>query len=430
MDLFEYFQNEGVSTRVPLAKRMRPKHLDEIVGQEHILGHRKLLYRAIQADFVDSIILYGPPGTGKTSLAQVISHQTSSYFYKLNASQSGKKEIEEILIKAKEHFTFEHKRSILFIDELHRFNKLQQDVLLPFVEDGTIILIGATTENPYFEVNKALISRSRVFQLKALSQEAIKILINRAIDKDEVLSSFDITLDEQALNFLADVSNGDARVALNALEVAIHSTPGSCIHLTLEIAEDCIQKRAFRYDKDADEHHDTISAFILSIKGSDPDAALYYLIRMLESGEDPKYIARRLIVSATYDIGMADSEALNVAVLAAKAVDYVGMPECRYALAHASIYLALAPKSNAITKAIQDAEHDVKHHQMITIPPAIKDFLYTNANRLGHGNDFMNPHDFTNHYVDQQYMPDELIDRRYYYPTDQGDEKKIQLLKL
>lgn len=424
IDLFEYSKVKRLAKESPLAARMRPETIEDVIGQEHILSEGKLLYRAIKADKLGSLILYGPPGSGKTSLAKVIASTTKAKFYQLNASNSGKKDITKVIELAKDNFAMTMKKSILFIDEIHRFNKIQQDALLPYVEDGTIILIGATTENPYFEVNKSLVSRSRVFQLNPLSREIIKKLLFKAIEQDSVLSMMDITIDDDAIDFISDVANGDVRTALNALELGVITSQDedNQVHITLEIAEECIQKRAFRYDKDADEHHDTISAYILSIKGSDPDAALYYLMRMLHSGEDPKYIARRLIVSASFDIGMADSKALEIATAVSQAVEYVGMPECRFALAHGTVYLALAPKSDSITKAIARVEEDVKNKQIKSIPPPIKDFLYLSAHKLGNGVGFKNPHDYENHIVKQQYLPDELIGKMYYEPTKQGDE--------
>ena len=359
MDLFEYMREQNMESESPLASRMRPTSLEEVVGQQHIVGKDKLLYRAIKADKLSSIIFYGPPGTGKTTLAKVIANTTSAEFMQINATSSGKKDMEEVVAAAKNNQGMYGKKTILFIDEIHRFNKGQQDYLLPFVEDGTIILIGATTENPYFEVNGALLSRSVIFELKKLSKEDIKTLLLRAVnDKEKGMGAYNASIDEDALEFLADVSNGDARAALTAIELGVLTTDRSedgKIHITIDVASECIQKRVISYDKTGDNHYDTVSAFIKSMRGSDPDAAVYYLARMLYAGEDVKFIARRIMILASEDIGNADPMALNVAVSAAQAVERIGMPEAQIILSQAVTYVATAPKSNASYIAIADA---------------------------------------------------------------------------
>lgn len=415
--------------QAPLASRMRPQTLEEFIGQEHIIGENKLLYRAIKADKLSSILLYGPPGTGKTTLARIIANTTSSEFVQLNATTAGTKDIKDTVDVAKTTLAITQKRTILFIDEIHRFNKSQQDTLLPHVEDGTIILIGATTENPYFEVNKALVSRSTIFQLELLRKEHIKRIIANALqDSVKGLGSFDCDITDGALDFLADCSNGDARVALNAIELAALTTKrdeDGKIHIDLSVAQECIQKRALNYDKTGDNHYDTISAFIKSMRGSDPDAALYYLARMLYAGEDPKFIARRIVICASEDVSNADPHALQVAVAAAQAVDFIGMPEGRIILAQAVTYIACAPKSNSAIVGIDAAMSDVKNTQIKTIPPYLKDAHYANAKDLGHAG-YKYAHAYPNHYVKQQYLPDELVGRKYYNPSENGIEKKIK----
>ena len=364
MDLFEYMKQTNLEKEAPLAARLRPTTLDEVVGQSHIIGKDKLLYRAIKADKLSSIIFYGPPGTGKTTLAKVIANTTSAEFTQINATIAGKKDMEEVIQKAKDTMAMYGKRTILFIDEIHRFNKSQQDYLLPFVEDGTIILIGATTENPYFEVNGALISRSVIFELKPLDKEDIKQLIHRAVyDKEKGMGAFDAVIDEDALEFLADLSGGDARHALNAIELGVMTTDRSedgKIHITLEVAQECIQKRRVLYDKNGDNHYDTISAFIKSMRGSDPDAAVYYLAKMLYAGEEVAFIARRIMICASEDVGNADPRALTVAVSAAQAVERIGMPEAQIILSQAATYVACAPKSNSACNAIFAANEEVE----------------------------------------------------------------------
>lgn len=430
MDLFDYMRENTMKNESPLASRLRPSTLDEVVGQQHIIGKDKLLYRAIKADKISSIIFYGPPGTGKTTLAKVIANTTSAEFKQINATVAGKKNMEDVITAAKNNMGMYGKKTILFVDEIHRFNKGQQDYLLPYVEDGTIILIGATTENPYFEVNGALISRSVIFELKPLSKEDIKTLINRAVyDKDKGMGAFNAHIDEDALEFLADISNGDARNALNAVELGILTTKASAdgiIHITLEIAQECIQKRVIKYDKTGDNHYDTVSAFIKSMRGSDPDAAVYYLARMLYAGEDVKFIARRMMICASEDVGNADPQALQVAVSAAQAVERIGMPEARIILAQAVIYIATAPKSNAAIMAIDKAMETVKDQTTAPVPSHLQDAHYKSAGKLGHGIGYKYSHDYPNHYVRQQYLPDTLVGTQFYEPTDMGYEKNIK----
>ena len=430
MDLFDYMRTNTMKQESPLASRMRPETLDQVVGQKHIVGPGTLLYRAIKADQLGSIIFYGPPGTGKTTLAKVIAHTTKAEFCQINATVAGKKDMEEVVQKAKDTLGMYGRRTILFVDEIHRFNKSQQDYLLPFVEDGTLILIGATTENPYFEVNGALLSRSRIFELKALEKEDILELLHRAVtDVEKGMGSYRAVLDEDAADFLADVANGDARAALNALELGVLTTPRAedgKIHIDLEVAQECIQKRAVRYDKDGDNHYDTISAFIKSMRGSDPDAAVYYLGRMLYAGEDIKFIARRIMIHAAEDVGMADPQALNVAVSAAQAVERIGMPEARIILAEAVIYIASAPKSNSVISAIDQAMEAVRTEKTRPVPVHLKDTHYKGAEKLGHGAGYLYPHDFPGHYVKQQYLPDGMEGRRFYHPSDEGFEKEVK----
>lgn len=428
MDLFDYMR-ETQQKESPLASRMRPKTLDEVVGQKHIIGKNTMLYRAIKADKLSSVIFYGPPGTGKTTLAMVIANTTSSEFTQLNATVAGKKDMEDIVKRAKDLQGMYGRRTILFIDEIHRFNKGQQDYLLPFVEDGTIILIGATTENPYFEVNPALISRSIIFELHNLEKEDIKELIKRAVsDPVRGMGSYHAMLDDDAAEFLSDAANGDARAALNGIELAVLTTDRSddgMIHITLDTAQECIQKRAVRYDKSGDNHYDTISAFIKSMRGSDPDAAVYYLARMLYAGEDIRFIARRIMICASEDVGNADPQALQVAVAAAQAVERIGMPESQLILSQAALYVATAPKSNSATNEIFDAMKAVKE-QPAAVPPHLQDSHYGGAAKLGHGIGYEYAHDFPKHFSHQQYLPDGLTDRRFYVPSENGYEKTIQ----
>lgn len=429
MDLFDYMKEQTLENESPLASRMRPTTLEEVAGQQHIIGKDKLLYRAIKADKLGSVIFYGPPGTGKTTLAKVIANTTSARFKQLNATVAGKKDMEEVVKEAQQYLGMYGKKTILFIDEIHRFNKGQQDYLLPFVEDGTLILIGATTENPYFEVNGALISRSIVFELKPLGKEDICGLLERAVtDVEKGMGSYHAVLHEDARDFLADISGGDARAALNALELGILTTEKSedgKIHIDLETASQCIQKRVVRYDKTGDNHYDTISAFIKSMRGSDPDAAVFYLAKMLYAGEDIKFIARRIMICAAEDVGNADPQALQVAVAAAQAVERLGMPEARIPLAQAVTYVASAPKSNAAYLAV-DAALEAVRNTKTTIPVHLQDSHYKGAGKLGHGTGYQYAHDYPNHYVEQQYLPTELKGKVFYQPTDNGYEKKIQ----
>ena len=428
MDLFDYMRSNTMKSESPLASRMRPTRLEEIVGQQHILGEDKLLYRAIRADKLRSVIFYGPPGTGKTTIAKVIAHTTSAEFTQINATVAGKKDMEEVVRQAKDALGMYGRRTILFVDEIHRFNKSQQDYLLPFVEDGTLILIGATTENPYFEVNGALISRSIIFELKALEKEDIKTLLRRALtDVEKGMGAYDAAADEEALDFLADMAGGDARNALNALELGILTTDRAedgKIHITLDVAAECIQKKVVRYDKEGDNHYDTISAFIKSMRGSDPDAAVFYLAKMLYAGEDIKFIARRIMICASEDVGNADPQALCVAVAAVQAVERVGMPEAQIILSQAVCYVAAAPKSNAACNAVFDAMETVKT-TTTTVPVHLQDKHYGGAEKLGHGIGYKYAHDYPEHYVQQQYLPDEIRGSRFYYPTQMGEEKRI-----
>lgn len=429
-DLFSYMRKQNDKGSSPLAKRLRPTRLEDIVGQEHILGKDKLLYRVIKADKLSSIILYGPPGTGKTTLAMVIANTTSANFREINATTSGKKDIEIVVNEAKDNLGMYGKKTILFVDEIHRFNKAQQDYLLPFVEDGTVILIGATTENPYFEVNSALISRSSVFQLKPLSKENIKVLIERAVyDEERGMGSYDADISEEAIEFLADMSDGDARHALNAIELAVLSSErdeaDGKLHITLEVAQECIQRRAIKYDKTGDNHYDVISAFIKSMRGSDPDAAVFYLAKMLDAGESVTFIARRIMICASEDVGNADPQAIVVATACAQAVERIGMPESQIILAHAATYVACAPKSNSVVNAIYAANDAVKKYGGATVPVYLKDGHYPGAKELG-VEGYKYAHIYPKHYVEQQYLPDALKDEVFYEPSDNGYEKNIR----
>ncbi len=429
MDLFEYAKQKTLEKESPLASRMRHATLDEVAGQRHIIGKDKLLYRAIRADKLGSIIFYGPPGTGKTTLAKVIANTTSAIFTQINATAAGKKDMEQVVKQAQQDLGAYGKKTILFIDEIHRFNKGQQDYLLPFVEDGTIILIGATTENPYFEVNGALLSRSIIFELRALDTEAIRTLLLRAVsDCEKGMGDYNAVLETDAADFLADMAGGDARSALNALELGILTTQRSAdgkIHIDLETASQCIQKRVIRYDKGGDNHYDIISAFIKSMRGSDPDAAVYYLAKMLYAGEDVKFIARRIMICASEDVGNADPMALTVAVSAAQAVERVGMPESQIILSQAASYVACAPKSNAAVNAISLAMESVRTVRT-TVPPHLQDSHYPGAKKLDRGIGYRYAHDYPNHYVQQQYLPDEIQDAHFYEPGDLGYEKQIK----
>ena len=429
MDLFDYMRETRQEKESPLASRMRPVTLEEVAGQKHIIGKDQLLYRAIRADKLGSIIFYGPPGTGKTTLAKVIANTTRSKFQQINATSAGKKDMEQVVNEAKELLGMYQKKTILFIDEIHRFNKGQQDYLLPFVEDGTITLIGATTENPYFEVNGALLSRSSIFELHALDKEDIKSILRRAVyDKEKGMGAFHAEIDEEALDFLADLSGGDARNALNAVELGILTTDRSddgLIHITLEVASECIQKRVVHYDKTGDNHYDTISAFIKSMRGTDPDAAVYYLAKMLYAGEDIKFIARRIMICASEDVGNADPQALVVAVAAAQAVERIGMPEAEIILSQAVLYVASAPKSNSAVMAVAAAGKSVRQTKT-TVPSHLQDAHYKGAKNLGRGTGYQYVHNYPGHYTAQQYLPDEIRDARFYEPSDSGYEKQIK----
>ena len=447
LNLFEYMSDKTKESESPLAARMRPRTPEEVVGQEEIIAPGKLLYRAIKADKISSLILYGPPGTGKTTIAKVIAGATKSRFISINATTAGKKDMEDAVNEAKSILAMNSQKTILFIDEIHRFNKGQQDFLLPFVEDGTVTLIGATTENPYFEVNGALISRSMIFELKPLSMDNVRSLLKIAVtDHERGMAGYNPYIDGDALDFIADVSGGDARHALNALELAILTTepddaplkesdatvigpadkskPG--IHITLDVAQECIQRKAVRYDKTGDNHYDTISAFIKSMRGSDPDAAVYYLARMLDAGEEVSFIARRIVICAAEDVGMADPNALVVANAAFEAVIKVGMPEARIILSEAAIYVATAPKSNSAICAVDAALEEIRETGSLPIPPHLQDAHYKGAAKLGHGIGYQYAHDFPNHYVKQQYLPYELDGREFFRPDGQGYENKIK----
>ena len=430
MDLFDYMRQNTMEKESPLASRLRPETLDEIVGQQHILGKDKLLYRAIKADKLSSIILYGPPGTGKTTIARVIANTTRAVFTQMNATVAGKKDMEKVVADAKDRRGMYGQKTILFVDEIHRFNKGQQDYLLPFVEDGTVILIGATTENPYFEVNGALISRSVIFRLEPLNKEDIKVLLKRAVyDMEKGMGVYNAEIDEDALEFLADLCNGDARSALNAVELGILTTEPSSdgkIWITLDVAAECIQKRVTLYDKNGDKHYDTISAFIKSMRGSDPDAAVYYLARMIYAGEEPAFIARRIMICAAEDVGNADPQALVIATSAALAAERLGFPEARIPLAQAAIYVASAPKSNAAYVAINEALDWVEHHKTEPIPSYLQDAHYPGAAKLGHGIGYKYAHDYDNHWVKQQYLPDGVDGHAFYHAGNLGYEAKMK----
>ena len=427
MDLFDYMRMERKKQESPLAVRMRPRTLDEVVGQSHIIGKDRLLYRAIQADKISSLIFYGPPGTGKTTLAKVIANTTSAQFVQMNATTSGKKDMEQAVSQAKDMLGMYGKRTILFIDEIHRFNKAQQDYLLPYVEDGTIILIGATTENPYFEVNSALLSRSKIFHLEPLSTEEIAGLIRIAVsDAERGMGAYGAVITDEAVS----LAGGDARAALNAVELGVMTTEPDeegKIVIDLDVAQECIQRKAVNYDKSGDNHYDVISAFIKSMRGTDPDAAVFYLARMLDAGEDPKFIARRIMICASEDVGNADPQALQVAVAASLAVERVGLPEGRIILSQAASYVASAPKSNACVMAIDKAQEMVKRENTGQVPPHLRDAHYGGAKELGHGIGYKYAHDYPENYVKQQYLPDAIRDERFYIPTDNGYEKQIRM---
>ena len=430
MDLFTMNMENNLKKNAPLAERMRPKVLEDFIGQKHILGKDKFLYRSIKADRLSSMIFYGPPGTGKTTLAMVIAKSTKMNFEKLSAVSAGIKDIREVVDKAKEYLKLYSKRTILFIDEIHRFNKTQQDALLPYVERGIIILIGATTENPYFEVNKALLSRCQIITIEKLSKAELREILMRALkDKEKGLGMFNVDIAEDAVDYLVEISEGDGRIALNSLELGVLTTPKDdkgIINIDLEVIKDCIQVKQAKYDKGGDEHYDTISAFIKSMRGSDPNAALYWLAKMIYAGEDPKFIARRIIICASEDVGNADPNALTVALSAFKAVETVGMPEGKIPLAQAAIYVACAPKSNAAFSGILKALDDVKNKRIGEVPDYLKDANYKGASDFNHGIGYKYPHDYENSFVEQDYLPPELKEAKYYEPTENGYEKVIK----
>ncbi|QKG85084.1 AAA family ATPase [Kroppenstedtia pulmonis] len=430
MNLFDYGQEQEKKRKGPLASRMRPQTLDDIAGQSHIIGKGKLLRRAIEADRLSSVIFYGPPGTGKTTLAMVIANSTQAHFEQLNAVTSGVADIRRLTKEAKDRLGMYSQRTLLFIDEIHRFNKSQQDALLPFVEDGTVILIGATTENPSFEVNSALLSRSRLFQLIPLSFDELKQIALKALkDKEQGLGHYDTEVEEAAMDHLLRVAGGDARNLLNALELAVVTTSpdeNGVRRITVEVAEESIQQKVIRYDKGGDNHYDTISAFIKSMRGSDPDAALYYLAKMICAGEDPRFIARRVFIHAAEDVGMADPRALLIASAAAQAVEHIGLPEAQIPLAEAVIYIATAPKSNAVMQGIEAAMKTVKNENHGDVPAHLRDAHFKGAREQGRGKGYLFPHHYPRGYVKQQYLPDEHVGKQFYHPTEIGYEKKLQ----
>lgn len=430
MDLFDYMRETSRETESPLAARLRPTKLEEVVGQQHIIGRDKLLYRAIKADKISSLIFYGPPGTGKTTLAKVIAGTTRSQFQQINATVAGKKDMEQVVKEAQDRQGMYGQKTILFIDEIHRFNKSQQDYLLPYVENGTVTLIGATTENPYFEVNGALLSRSMIFELKPLETADILELIRRAVyDTDRGMGAYDAVIDEDAAEFLAEMAGGDARRALNAVELGVMTTPRSAdgkIHLTMDVVRECIQKRTARYDKKGDNHYDTISAFIKSMRGSDPDAAVYYLARMIEAGEDPVFIARRIMICAAEDVGNADPNAIVVAVNCSLACERIGMPESQIILAQAAEYVATAPKSNTAVESIAAARNTVQQTGSLPIPGYLQDAHYKGAPELGRGLGYQYAHLYEDHYAGQPLLPEQLRGTKFYQPSENGYEKKIR----
>ena len=430
MDMFTMAMEDSLKRNAPLADRMRPQTINEFVGQQHLIGEGNFLNRAIKADRITSMILFGPPGTGKTTLAMIIANSTNMRFEKLSAVTSGVKDIREVINKAEEDLKFYNKRTILFIDEIHRFNKAQQDALLPFVEKGIIILIGATTENPYFEVNKALLSRCMVLTLEHLERQDLLNLLNRALtDKEKGLGNYNVDIDQDSIDYLITVADGDARVLLNSLEIGVLSTPSDekgLIKIDLDTIRECIQVKKAIYDKDGDEHYDTISAFIKSMRGTDPNATIYWLGKMINAGEDPKFIARRIIICASEDVGNADPTALQVAVAAFNAVSIIGMPEGRIPLAQAALYVATAPKSNSSIVAIDGALDDIKNLETARVPLHLKDTHYKSSEKIGHGKDYKYPHDYPFNYIPQDYLPEGFKDKEYYKPSENGFEQGIK----
>lgn len=428
MDLFELAREKLMNAEAPLALRMRPRTLDEFVGQEEVVGEGTYLRRAIEEDQLQTAIFWGPPGSGKTTLAAIIARMTSAHFQQISAVTSGVAEVRKLIQEARDRLSMHGRRTILFIDEIHRFNKAQQDALLPAVEDGTIILIGATTENPYFEVNSALVSRSKIFRLRPLEEVEIRKIMERALtDGERGLAGLKLDVEERALEHIARISGGDARVALNTLEAAalLAEEEGDRKRVDLRVAEEAAQRKALLYDKWGDAHYDTISAFIKSLRGSDPHAAVYWLARMLYAGEDPRFIARRMVIFASEDVGLADSRALMVATAAAQAVEFVGLPECRLNLAHAALYLALAPKSNSALLAISAADKDVAEGRTPPVPLHLRDSHYPAAASLGHGVGYRYPHDFSHAHVEQVYLPEGMEERKYYRPKGEGEEAEL-----
>lgn len=432
MDLFERAALDAGEKDQPLAARMRPRSLEDMVGQEAVLGPRSALRRAMEQGRIPSLILYGPPGSGKTSLARLIADSSGAHFAQLNAVTSGVADLRRVIEEARQRAGWEadprRRRTILFIDEIHRFNKAQQDALLAAVEDGTVVLIGATTENPYFELNAPLLSRAQIVRLEPLSDEAIGVLLERALADEErgLGAEGPWELEEEARRHITGLANGDGRAALNILEATVQGLPPGRRRITLEDVEGAWQRKAVVYDRDGDAHYDTVSAFIKSLRGSDPDAAVYWLARMLEAGEDPRFIARRMIIHASEDVGLADPNALVVAVAAAHALEHVGLPEARLNLAQAALYIALAPKSNSVYRAIDGALRAVRKERWDPVPPHLRDASYRGARQLGHGKGYRYPHDFPGHYVEQQYMPDNMVGRRFYEPSDQGREGMLR----
>jgi putative ATPase len=423
-NLFHEVHEANLLKAQPLAARMRPRTIEEFVGQEHFFGPGKLLRRMLQADRLSSLIFYGPPGTGKTALAHVIAQHTHCQFRELNAVAAGIKEVRELLHEARHELEETGRRTILFVDELHRFNRAQQDVLLPDVEEGRIILIGATTQNPFFAINSPLLSRSQIFTFEPLTRAEITLLLERAVkDRERGFGAIPVKMTPEAVEFLAEISDGDARRALTALEIGVLSAERQPVEFTLEVAQDSIQRKVLDYDATGDTHYDLASAFIKSMRGSDPDAAIYWLARMLEAGEDPRFIARRIVICASEDVGNADPHALVVAAAALQSSEFIGLPECQLPLAQAVTYIATAPKSNASTMAISKAREDVRSGRTLPVPEHLRDSSYRGAEQLGHGTGYQYSHDFEGGWVEQQYLPE---GRRYYEPVDRGYEAEIR----